>query len=870
MRWLLRRLVSERDRRAIESDLAELYEWRRRRDGDHAAARWLRHQVLIYPLHLFRERVLSAVAQLGGNMRGLWRDVQHSAKSLLRTPGLTLTIVLTVGIALGATAAMASLTRAVLIDPLPYRAPEELVSIYTDYPPYRSPFSVVDYRALEQQQTSFERIAGSARTSVVFSNDALAEQVSGKNVTWSYFSLLGIAPLHGRVFDQLDDEPGRLRVVLGHAFWTERFAADPAAVGRAIVLDGVPHTIVGILPPHAGPLERGVALFTAAHWPTPQRKGPFFVSALGRLKPGVSAEAAGEELRTINRRLFPIWQSSYQDSRATWGLLNLKARIVGTIGPTLYFVLAAVACVLLIACANAVNLLVARTMHRGRELAVRSALGASRRRLLQHVLSESGVLAIGAAIVGLSVAAGAIQLLSVAGVDYIPRVTELRLSGPVLGWLMVLTAASAALLGLVPAFQSSRLRLDMTLRSGGRSATDGRAARRLRRVLVAVEFAIATPLIVAAALLASSLDNLRRVDVGVDSPRLLTAAISLPEAPYADEGVANAFWERAEASVRTLPGVEAVGFADGRPPADVSNSNNFDLEDDPTPPGQSQPQSAWLNVGPTYFPTMGLALARGRLLDERDALADAGSVVVVDRAWASRFFPNAEPIGRRFREGGCTQCEWTTVVGMVGTVKYFGLDSPDPGTIYSPLGPRNRERFVVIRTAADRDPTALVPGLRQRVRELDPALAVANVATVSALVSEALEAPRYLSVLTGTFAISALVLSLLGIYGVMSYFVQQQARDIGIRLALGGEPSRIRRMVVRQGLTVVVAGVVIGIGGALVGARLMATLLFGVGPTDVRTLIAVPGALVIVALVACLLPARRAAAVDPATVLRES
>jgi putative ABC transport system permease protein len=859
--------VSDRDRRAIESDLAELYEWRRRRDGDRAAARWLRRQLLLYPLHLFMDRCRSIARSPGGIMRGLWRDVHHSLRGLARTPALSVTIVLTVGIGLGATTAMVGVTRAVLIDPLPYAAPDALVSIYTDYPPYRSPFSVVDYQALEEQQTAFTRVAGYQNTRVVFSNGGLAEPVRGKNVTWSYFALLGISPLQGRVFDRSDDEPGAQPVVVGHAFWTDYLGADPAAIGRVITLDGVPHTVVGVLANDIGPFERGVACFTVAHWPTPTRKGPFSIFVLGRLRPDVPPAAAEDQLHAISRRLFPLWQTSYQDSRATWGLMDLKARVVGTGGPTLLFVLAATACVLLIACANGLNLLVSRTLHRQRELAIRSALGASRRRLLQHVLSESAVLAIGAALMGGAVAAGAIRIVTVAGIGYIPRITEVHLSGTVLGWLVALSVASGAFLGLVPALSSARLRMDQSLRSGGRGATGGPGARRMRRLLVAVQFAIATPLIVAAALLTGSLHNLQQVDIGVDIHHILTAGISLPAAQYAPSS-AQEFWKRAQARVEVLPGVEAAGFADGVPPNGVSNENNIDLEDHPTPPGQSQPQSIWVSVTPEYFKAVGLALVSGRLFDERDFVTTAPPTVVVDRAWARRFFPNLEVLGRRFREGGCSQCPWTTVVGLVGTVKYLGLDSPDVGTVYSPIENTNRARYFVMRTAGD--PGAISPALRQAVHELDPNLAISNVAPVESLVSDALEVPRYLSALTGSFALIALLLSVIGIYGVMSYFVQQQARDIGIRLALGGEPSRIRQMILRQGFQIVLAGIVVGIGCALLGGHLMTTLLFGVGATDLRTLLGVPSALLAVALLACFLPARRAAAIDPATILRES
>jgi predicted permease len=588
---------------------------------------------------------------------------------------------------------------------------------------------------------------------------------------------------------------------------------------------------------------------------------------LGRLRPDVSQAAALDALRATNARLFPIWKSSYQDEKATWGLQDLKARVVGDVGSTLVVVLAAVGCVLLIACANAINLLIARALNRSRELAIRSALGASRGRLLQYLMVESAVLTTGAAAVGVGVAALAIQLVTAYGVGYIPRVDEVRLSAPLVGWLAALAVGSGVLIlvgGLVPAIHGSWLRMDRALKSGGRSTTDGPAARRLRGTLVAAQFALATPLIVAAVLVMSSLDRLGRVSVGIETERVLTAAVSLSGAGYARDTDRKSFWDRALERVAALPGVEAVALADSRPPNQAGQSNNFDLEDHPTPAGQNQPICTWVGVSPGFFSTVGLRQERGRLLDERSLQDD---VVVVDRAWAARFFPGQEVLGRRFKNGGCTTCSWTTVAGVVGTVKWAGLETSDRGTVYFPFVDMPNAYFVLRATA---DPASLTAALRQAVHELDPGLALTSIATGDDLVSESLTAPRYLSVLVGMFAAAALLLSVVGIYGVMAHFVQQHTRDIGIRLALGGEPSDVRRMVVLQGLRLVVVGVGVGVGAAFVTARFLTTVLFGVSPTDLRTMTSVPLVLVALAALACLAPGRRAAELDPAKILRES
>jgi putative ABC transport system permease protein len=796
-------------------------------------------------------------------MHHLWRDLRYSLRSLARVPALAATIVLTVGIGLGATSAMIGVVRAVIVSPLPYADPEALVWIYTDNPPYRFRLSVVDYRALEADHPTFSGIAAYQSSLVTVTDRESAERVSAKAVTGSYFPLLGQRPHIGRLFDVSDDARKDRSAVLSYAYWARRFARDPSVLGRTLTIDGASYTIVGILQRTVGPLEHDVAVFTAADWPTPTRKGPFFTTVLGRLRAGVARATALDALRVTNARLFPIWRSSYQDGKATWGMQDLKARVVGDAGSTLLFVLAAVGCVLLIACANAVNLLIARGLHRSRELAIRGALGASRGRLLQHVLVEAGVLTAGAALLGLGVAALSLQLVATYGSGYIPRIDEVRLSGAALIWLAGLSLASGIVIGLVPALHGSRLRVDQALRASGRSATDGPAARRVRRTLVAAEFALATPLLVAAALVLASLDGLNRVPVGIDTSRVLTAAVSLPGSRYPRDADREAFWKRALHRLEALPGVDAVAVADSRPPEESGQRNNFDLEDRPTPAGQNQPVCTWVGVSTRFFATVGLRLERGRVLDERSLQED---VVVVDRAWANRFFPGQEVLGRRFRSGGCTTCPWTTVVGVVGNVKWTGLDAPEDGTVYFPLVDLPNA-FFVLRTGGD--PLSLSLSLRQAVKELDPGLALSSVATGDELVSEALATPRYLSVLTGMLAVTALVLSVVGIYGVMAYFVQQHTRDIGIRLALGGDPASVRRMVVLHGLRLVAVGVTAGIGVSLVANRLMATLLFGVSPTDLRTIVGVPALLVTVAIVACLVPAQRAARVDPAEILRE-
>jgi putative ABC transport system permease protein len=799
-------------------------------------------------------------------LQDFMQDVRISVRSLLRVPMLTLTILVTVGLGLGATTAIFSAVNAALLRPLPYAEPGRLVRIYTDTPPFKFRFSVADYLALQAQQTHFEQIAGYTDRAMAFSDGAVADLVRGRVVSWTYFALLGIRPARGRDFTELDGRPGSPpAVIVSHGFWQQRLGGRPDVIGKPIRLDGSDYALAGVLPQLVGPLERRQEFFVAAQLNTPPRRGPFLYTVLGRLRKGAEPSAAASELRAINRRIFPLWQASYQDDKATWSMMDLKAFVVGDVATTAGLALAAVGLVWLIACANASNLLIARVTSRRRELAVRAALGASRERVVRFLLAESALLAMGAVVVGIVLAWLGVELLRGVGANYFPRMQEITFDARVAWLLIALTVTSGMIFGLVPALHGTGGTVDESLRSLGRSSTGSIAVRRLRRVLVGTQFAVATPLLVGAGLLLVSLNELKQVDLGFDSRNVLTGSVRLPATQYAQPGRINSFWDEFKRRLEALPGVSGVAFADGRPPNNVGNINNFDLEDFPTPPGQSQPATPWIAVTPEYFRVLGLTLVGGRLLDERDALRPDLETVVVDRAWARRFFPNGEAVGKRFREGGCTTCPWTTVVGVVSEVKYVGLDKPEQGTVYWPMS-GSLFRYLVLRTHAD--PLTVLPAVRHVVRELDPSAPFSNVATIDELVTQSLERPQSLSLLVGSFALVALALSIVGIYGVMAYYVQQQLKEISIRVALGGNSTDIVRLVVGQGMKVVISGVIVGVLTAVVVTRLMSSLLFGVGAADAFTFVAVSVLLLAVALVACLVPARRAFGVQPAAALR--
>ncbi len=797
------------------------------------------------------------------------QDLRIGIRSLLRAPVLTLTIIVTVGLGLGATAAIFSAVSAALLRPLPYAEPENLVRIYTDAPPFKFRFSIADYLAFTEQQKSFVRHATYTDRALSFTNGNTAELLRARVVSWGFFSVLGRQPMIGRDFNEADGKLGTPPVAIAsNTFWRERLGGRADVVGKPVLLDGAEYTLIGVMSPASGPLDLRFDLFLIQQFTPPQRKGPFFYSVIARLPPGADRSQATSELHALNRALFPIWKSSYQDDKATWNMEDLKTNLVGNVNTLAGLALGAVGLVWLIACANASNLLIARVTSRRQELAVRAALGATRGRVLRYLLAESVVLATGAVALGVAVAWAGMQLLQAQGATYFPRTQEIRFDAPMI-WLMAGLAISSALIfGLVPALHATGGSGDASLRSG-RTVAGGAGVRRLRRSLVAAQFAIATPLLIVAALLLTSLERLRQVDLGFEASQLLTGSIRLPGALYSDNARVNAFWEQLQRRAEALPGVAGVAFADGLPPNTAGQHNNFDLEQYPAGPGKSQPVTPWLAVTPEYVRTLGLTLVEGRLLDERDPLLNAEAqnlrAVMVDRAWARRFFPNESAVGKRMRSGGCSTCPWTTVVGVVSDVKYDGIAQPNNGTVYTPLFGAPA-RFLLVRT--DGNPLTIAASLQQVVREIEPAAPLSSVATMSALVDQSLARPQSLSLLVTSFAAVALLLSVIGIYGVMGYYVQQHLKEISIRMALGGSQSDVARLVLGQGMTVVGIGIAVGIAIALGTTRLMASLLFNVGASDPSAYLSAGLLLFAVAVLACAVPAFRAMRLQPATVLR--
>jgi len=868
--WLLRRMMTAESLRAVFDELEELHAHRCAAEGHRAADRWYVRQLRQYPLRLAAVRLKRGVRPTA-SLQTAVRNVRQSARALSRVPALTVIIILTVGLSIGGSTTIFAVVDALLLRPLPYPGSERLFRIYTDSPPHRFPFSVVDYQALAEQQTSFEAIGTYGFNPVTFATAEVAERLLAAYVTPDLFGVLGLAPVAGRLFtaeDAADEAEATVVVTEGFA---SRYLGGPGgrleeAAGAVINLDGTPHRVVGVLPANFGPLLHQAEVFAVLRMETPTRKGPFFLTPIVRLSEGVEAAAAAEELRAINRALFPLWEESYQDDQATWGMIRLSDALTENVGSMLALLSGVVGFVLLIASVNAANLLLARVGGRDTELAIRAAIGASRGQLRAFLLTESALLALGGVAVGLLATKLFIGLLPVVASSYLPRLDEVGLSGTVLAFAGLLALGSGLLFGLIPSIHGARRELAGDLHSGGRSSTQGLRQQRYQRALVAVQLAVVVPLLAGAGLLTSSFYRLQSVDPGFDAQGLLSARLTLSRGVYPEVETRGQFWSETLERVASLPGVLSVGLGTGRPPDQYGFTNNFDLEDKPTPPGQSQPSVPWLTASPGYFETMGIPLLAGRLLTDADQDSEL-PVVLVDKAWADRFFPGEEAVGRRFVDGGCTTCPWTTVVGVVGNVKYTGMEQAGRGVVYRPNWKRQFSPFLFVRVAGD--PVSLIPAIREELRQIDPSVPLTAIGTADTLIESSLAQPRHLMWLLAGFSGLALLLSVIGLYGIMAYSVQRRGRDIAIRLALGGTPGAVLRPIVGQGMFLVVVSLGAGMVLALGVTRVLANLLFEVSPTDPATLVGVALLLTCVALVACFVPARRIVRTDPTTVLRQ-
>jgi putative ABC transport system permease protein len=799
-------------------------------------------------------------------LHDLAADVRFTLRGLRRNPGFTATAILVLALAIGAATAVLSVVRTVLLSDLPYPHPDRLVRVYEqNSPANRWTLSVVDVQAIREQQRSFDAF-GAARVGVAgLTGGGEPEQVPVVWATSGLFAALGATPAAGRLIEADDERPdARPVVVVSARLAAERLGGARAAVGRSLSLDGVSHTVVGVLPPGLDEL----AGMRATAWPvlktpTPTRRGPFGLRGIGRLKPEVALAGATRDLAGISQRIYPLWRAGFQDSVARLTPYPLRDTIVGGATQQLQLFAGAVVLVLVGALANVATLLLVRVSSRGHELAVRATLGATRPRVARLVLTEGLVLAALATLAAIGVAALGLRLVNVIA-PHLPRAHEVLLDARAVAVAVALGGTSGLLVSLAPVAAVLGGRLTAwrgeSRRAGGRRWTGA-----VRGVLVAAEFALAIPLLLAAALLANSLLRLQRVDPGYDAGSSFSVWLAPPPVRYPDTTEVRTFWRRAVAAALETPGVVAAGLATSAPPDNQGDVNNFNLVAHPVPEGGAEPTSPWSSVTPGFFAALGIPLLEGRLFGDADS-AGAPPVAIVSRSWASRYFPRESAIGQQLVGGGCYECPRTTIVGVVGDVKYQGLAGNGEG-VYAPLL-QSESRTAALFVRAGAAPQSFTGPVLQRLRAMDPELPLSARLMTDELRRALADPARWTAVLSA-FGAAALALSALGIFGLVSYLVRRQRREIGVRLALGAEPRTILRMVLARGMRYVIAGTLVGLGLTAVSGRWLGSLLYGVGPNDPLTIGGVTAMLLIAALAACLVPGLQAARIRPVEAMAE-
>ena len=809
----------------------------------------------------------------GRLLEDLAQDARYAVRSLRKHPGFTTVAILTLALGIGANTAIFSVINAVLLRPLPYENADRLVVVGetvaersiggVSYPNF------VDWR---NQNNVFANLAAvRPRESFNLTGAGESERLQGRLVSANFLATLGVQPIRGRDLVAEDDRAGATPVaILSHALWQRRFGGEEKIVGQQITLNRESYTVVGITPPNfefglEADVSVPIGLQTERFSPRGRDPG---INTVARLKDGVSIEAAKADLNTIAARL----EQQYPDTNKNRGvqLESLRETIVGDIRPTLLTLLGAVALVLLIACANVANLLLARSARRQREIAIRTALGAGRRRILRQLFTESLLLALAAGVVGLLLALAGTTLLSAHVPEGIPRVSEIGTDGLVLVFTLAASLFTGVLFGLAPALQTSNPALTETLKEGERNSSPGH--NRTGKVLVVAEVALTLVLLVGAGLLVKSFWQLMKVDPGFNPENLLALQISVNAGTDEGPRVAN-FLDQLQERVRRLPGVESVAISNGLP-FEGANWPAFVIEGHPPAEAGKEPNGILYITSPDYLQTLGITLLRGRSFSPHDTPSTT-PVALIDEVFARQYFPNEDPLGKRLRQSG-SGTEAREIIGIVRHVEHSNLEglSASSGEVYFSFNqiPVERvPRFVrrvnlLVRTTVD--PLSLASPVRGQIAALDKDQAVFNVRTMEEAVARSVAARRFSMILLSVFAGLALILAAVGIYGVISYSVAQRTREVGIRMALGAQTTDVLKLVVRDGLKLVVIGVLVGLGGAVILTRLMSTLLFGVTATDSITYATVTLMLIGVALAACLIPARRATKVDPLVALR--
>ena len=796
-------------------------------------------------------------------------DVRYALRALARAPGFTLAVVLTLALGIGVNSAIFSVVHNVLLRPLPYASPERLVQLYGRYPEFgRTSTSLPDFIDWRDRSRSFEQMAARHNGSFVLTDEGEPERVIADRVTANFFTTLGVRPLLGRAFLPEEDRMGgddRV-VVLSHGYWQRRFGGDARVVGRPIQLSGRPWTVVGIAPPDFR-FSRAVDLWAPTRADTTLPRRAEYLDLIGRLKPGVTVEQAGADVAAVVRQLAEQYPET--NARITSEVVGLQEDLVKGVRPALYAFMGAVALVLLIACANVANLLLARAATRDREVAVRIALGAGRGRLIRQLLTESMVLALLGGAAGIALASWGVAVVRATSVQFLPRQYEIGMNPTVVVFSLVLAVGTGLLFGLAPAVRLTRDSLRASLHEGARGSTGGALAR-LRNSLVLAEVALAMVLLVGAGLLVRSFDKLTRVDLGFEPAGVLTYSVTIPSAKFPDAAQLPPIYHSVLERSRALPNVRAVGVSTNLP---MGESNYLTYAVEGEPPRAHNPNAPPVDVQPFtvsagYLEALRIPLRRGRLLQPTDGAA-ATPVAVINDEMVRRVFGDRDPIGRRITFGNPTDSAtmWMTIVGVVGDVAQEGVTAKPYPQLYTPVD-QNPARNVIVSIRTDRDPLLLASAARAAVRAVDRDLVVNDVQPLEVRVAQSIARPRLSVWLLAGFATVALLLAAIGIYGVMAYTVAQRTREIGVRMALGADPMGVKRLVVWQGMQPALIGVGVGMVAAFGASRYIASLLYDVSPLDPVTFVLVPCFLATIALCATYIPARRATRVSPTVALQ--
>jgi len=806
-------------------------------------------------------------------MEKLFRDLRFALRMLARSPGSSAAAVLCLALAIGATTAVFSFENAVLLRGLPYRDAQRIFIVWNQFLANNDPkedFSIPEFLDLREQAKSFAQLAATRPGLSSLTGDGDPELLVTVHVSPDLFRLLGVSPGLGRWFLPEEERPGRDQVaILSHELWQRHFSSDPGVIGRKVIIDSQPYTVVGVTAEGFYFRRKGRDLWlplTIDQAAQPKRDNRNY-EIYARPRDGLAPAAAQAELDTIASQFARDHPESYPASSG-YGmkLASYRDEVIGDSRPALLLLGGAVALVLLIACANVANLLMARATTRDREVAVRIAFGAGRPALLRQFLVESLLLALGGGALGLVLAAWGVRLTAHMNIAKLPRLDEVSIDANVLLFSLAVTVLTGVLFGFAPALQALRGNLLHSLKQGGRGGSEGAERQLPRRLLVVVEVAVALMVLVGAGLLVQSFVRMARINPGYNPHDVLTLELFLPAPKYPDKTQRVTFWNRLVERLDSLPGVVAAATVNAVPLGKVQETGDLEIEGLALKPGQPAPQAAWRICSPDYFRTMGTPLAEGRFFTPLDN-DQAQAVAIVDRSVAKRFWPGTSPIGKRLKMTGQDSAgEWRTIVGVVGDVKHVSFDTDSPPHVYAPLAQYPRLfQYVVIRTNGD--PAALARAARAAVREIDRDQAVFRVESMDEKVAITTAWRRFYTALLGCFAVVALALAMVGVYGVTAFSVAQRRREIGIRMALGARRGSVLGLVLGQALLLAGLGVALGLAAALALVRVAASLLFGVSATDLGSFAGGALLLVALAIVASWLPARRASRLDPVLAL---